>query len=240
MNGQKSPKFPWTIVLCIWLCGGLLYLLMGGVAELQSLFEQLVQSSQQASVEPGSGSKQPVESTPQAQTPASVAEAAPIPPSFDVVRADAGGGLVIAGKAQPHWTVRLNLGKRVLKEEKADETGSWMMMIDKAPEDDDAKLSLSAVSPEGGTLVEGRQVVEAPKVQSANSASPNGVVASMRDDNKVQDKQSYTVVRGDSLWRIARKYYGDGASCTKIYRFNRNQIHNPNLIHPNQRFMLSR
>jgi len=45
---------------------------------------------------------------------------------------------------------------------------------------------------------------------------------------------TYTVVAGDCLWNIAKKYLGDGARWTEIYELNRDQISNPNLIYPGQ------
>ncbi|WP_210191667.1 LysM peptidoglycan-binding domain-containing protein [Rhodomicrobium vannielii] len=46
------------------------------------------------------------------------------------------------------------------------------------------------------------------------------------------------VRRGDTLWQIAQRHYGDGAKYTQIFRNNRKQIRNPNLIYPSQRFDL--
>ncbi len=47
--------------------------------------------------------------------------------------------------------------------------------------------------------------------------------------------QTYTVVRGDCLWNIAKRFYGNGARYTVIYDANRGVIGgNPNLIHPGQ------
>lgn len=46
--------------------------------------------------------------------------------------------------------------------------------------------------------------------------------------------RTYTVVRGDCLWNIAKKYYGNGNQYTKIYNANRDKIKNPNLIYPGQ------
>ena len=47
--------------------------------------------------------------------------------------------------------------------------------------------------------------------------------------------QTYTVVRGDCLWNIAKKFYGSGAKYTVIYNSNRGVIGgNPNLIYPGQ------
>lgn len=46
--------------------------------------------------------------------------------------------------------------------------------------------------------------------------------------------QNYTVKRGDCLWNIARRFYGNGAKYTTIYNANRSKIRNPNLIYPGQ------
>ncbi len=47
--------------------------------------------------------------------------------------------------------------------------------------------------------------------------------------------KTYTVVRGDSLWAVARKSYGSGDGWAKIYEANREVIGpNPNLIYAGQ------
>ncbi|WP_052341024.1 LysM peptidoglycan-binding domain-containing protein [Salinarimonas rosea] len=46
------------------------------------------------------------------------------------------------------------------------------------------------------------------------------------------------VVRGDSLWRISRRIYGDGIRYTVIFDANQDQIRNPDLIFPGQIFVL--
>jgi nucleoid-associated protein YgaU len=47
-----------------------------------------------------------------------------------------------------------------------------------------------------------------------------------------------TVYRGDSLWRISRLAYGAGTRFAVVYRANREQIRNPNVIYPGQIFVL--
>ena len=52
------------------------------------------------------------------------------------------------------------------------------------------------------------------------------------------DVISYTVVKGDCLWNIAKKkeHYGNAFAWPIIYKANRDQIKNPDLIYPKQVF----
>ena len=49
---------------------------------------------------------------------------------------------------------------------------------------------------------------------------------------------SKVVSRGESLWRISRITYGDGARYALVYRANRNRIRDPNRIYPGQTLVL--
>jgi nucleoid-associated protein YgaU len=46
------------------------------------------------------------------------------------------------------------------------------------------------------------------------------------------------IVRGDSLWKISRRTYGEGERYTVIYDANQDQIRDPDLIYPGQIFVL--
>jgi nucleoid-associated protein YgaU len=45
---------------------------------------------------------------------------------------------------------------------------------------------------------------------------------------------TYTVKSGDSLSKIAKHHYGDASKWHAIYDANRDQLDNPDLIHPGQ------
>lgn len=57
--------------------------------------------------------------------------------------------------------------------------------------------------------------------------------ADKRVDNTVVP-ETYTVVKGDCLWNIAKKYLGSGSKWREIYNLNKDKIKNANLIYPGQ------
>ena len=46
--------------------------------------------------------------------------------------------------------------------------------------------------------------------------------------------RTYTVQKGDSLSKIAKREYGDAQQWRRIYNANRESIENPDLIYPGQ------
>ncbi len=50
--------------------------------------------------------------------------------------------------------------------------------------------------------------------------------------------KTYTVVRGDSLSKIAKREYGDMTKWRKIYEANKDVIDNPDLIEPGQNLII--
>ncbi len=55
---------------------------------------------------------------------------------------------------------------------------------------------------------------------------------------KGQGSDYYEVKSGDSLWAIARNKYREGIAWIKIFKANKEQIENPDLIFPYQQFIL--
>ncbi len=52
------------------------------------------------------------------------------------------------------------------------------------------------------------------------------------------DERLVVVQPGGNLWTIARRTYGAGIQYTTIYKANRDQIADPDLIYPGQVFVL--
>ena len=76
------------------------------------------------------------------------------------------------------------------------------------------------------------------ELRVANSAyiAPSSSGTKLPTQNGTQQVQSnttkkyHTVKSGDTLWAIAKAYYGDGSQFTKIYQANTDTLKNPNQL----------
>lgn len=66
--------------------------------------------------------------------------------------------------------------------------------------------------------------------RASGIVSGGGSQLSSREDTV----QTYTVVKGDSLSKIAKQVYGKASLWRKIYEANQDQIKDPDLIFPGQ------
>jgi nucleoid-associated protein YgaU len=73
-------------------------------------------------------------------------------------------------------------------------------------------------------------------------SSIESMLAQAKEKGKPAIPPTYSVLRGDCLWRIASKadIYGDAYAWMRIYTSNRDQIKNPDLIYVNQIFNIPR
>jgi len=52
------------------------------------------------------------------------------------------------------------------------------------------------------------------------------------------DSTTYTVVSGDTLWKIASKFYGEGSQYMRIFEANKDKLENPDRIFPGQELVI--
>ncbi len=89
----------------------------------------------------------------------------------------------------------------------------------------------------------GVETVEAGELTLADQAIDSSSEEMLDDDSGQVIQQTpnvtyYEIQKGDSLWKIADKFYGDGTKHTKIFADNREVIKDPNLIFPGQKIRI--
>ena len=83
----------------------------------------------------------------------------------------------------------------------------------------------------------GTKIVKVSEVETTETTTVAATVETPRETTNspepVQDT-TYTVKKGDCLWNIAKKFYGNGSKYTVIYEANKDKIQKPNLIYIGQ------
>lgn len=72
------------------------------------------------------------------------------------------------------------------------------------------------------------------KLADFSDGKSGGSSTAPKAPNAPPTERAYTVVAGDSLSKIAKKFYGDANKWRLIFEANSDQIKNPDLIHPGQ------
>jgi nucleoid-associated protein YgaU len=130
------------------------------------------------------------------------------------------GQITVGGRSEPGSRVQVYLDNTLVGTASADDTGRWQVTPTDVVPTGLHNLRVDQVASDGKVVAR----VESPFLRSAAV-------------NLAAD-QNYIVQPGNSLWRIARRSYGDGLRYTTIYQANREQIRNPDLIYPGQVFTL--
>lgn len=103
-------------------------------------------------------------------------------------------------------------------------------ITEKAGEEGDKYLSLSFVQYKTPSKKYVAVVTPAATVAQPQTPQPANPT--------VEQGKTYTVQKGDTLWKIAKQFYGNGAEYGKIVSANSDKIKNPNLIYPGQTFSI--
>jgi nucleoid-associated protein YgaU len=149
--------------------------------------------------------------------------AAPLPPggvTVDVVDYGADGRAGIGGRAPPNARIQVYLDNVLIGHAVSGEDGRWGLTPDQPVRP--GRYTLRADHVLGGGRVSARAEIP---FQMADQAAQNLPVG-----------QNIVVQPGASLWRIARRTYGDGVRFSVIYEANQSQIRDPDLIYPGQIF----
>ena len=143
--------------------------------------------------------------------------------TLEAIDYDRDGRVVLSGRAAPGSQQRVYLENQPIGEAVADATGRWTLTPEATVAPGLYNLRVDLLRADG--TVEAR--IEMPFLRGVPLTDlPPG---------------SFVVVQpGNSLWRIARRTYGDGVRYGVIYQANAEQIRDPDLIYPGQIFTLPR
>ena len=134
---------------------------------------------------------------------------------------DRHGRVVISGRASPGAKVQVYLGNDLVGRATADAQGRWTLRPTERVRSGLHRLRVDQLG-DGGTVV-------------ARVETPFSRAEALTD----LPGEAFVIVQpGNSLWRIARKTYGDGFRYSVIYRSNADQIRDPDLIYPGQVFLV--
>jgi nucleoid-associated protein YgaU len=88
------------------------------------------------------------------------------------------------------------------------------------------------------SLIEEGQELSIPDVEAKKSTVEKPILSAETEGQEAISGTTYTVVRGDSLWDVAVRAYGDGYRWVDIA--SENDLVNPDIIHAGNVFVLPR
>lgn len=143
------------------------------------------------------------------------------PLSLETVDYDESGSVIFSGRAEPGSTVRVIADGQVVGQTTAGPNGRWSVQAGRDFAPGVYNLQVDQLDADGRVTA----VIALPFER-----------ASAEDAQAAREAGRVVVQPGNSLWRIARRLYGDGVQYTIIYQANREQIRDPDLIYPGQVF----
>ena len=157
------------------------------------------------------------------------------PVVITLVETQPNGTFYTSGRATTGALVRLYLNDSFVAQGGTSATGEWSFAIVKGLTQGQYRVRIDEIEGASGKVTSRAEVpfdYTMPAAADTASASPREAAV------QVAEVQSTTVKRGDNLWNISSKFYGEGLRYTVIYQANSGQIRDPNLIYPGQVFVV--
>jgi nucleoid-associated protein YgaU len=181
----------------------------------------------------------------------------------ETVEIEPGGKFHVSGRAHPGAAVRLYLNDSFIAPVTAGADGRFAVTINQGVAPGSYRVRLDELESNSGAVRARAEVpFNVPDTVVTGSLPAQGTASKRPDIAAAQQPRlaaagatvlpdggspsavvvpkiaTTTVSRGDSLWRLSRLTYGAGTRYAVIYKANREQIRNPNLIYPGQIFVL--
>ncbi|MEH2519834.1 LysM repeat protein [Bradyrhizobium sp. AZCC 1610] len=176
----------------------------------------------------------------------------------EAVEIEPGGKFHVSGQARPGVALRLYLNDSFVTSVTAGADGRFAVTINEGVGPGSYRVRLDEASSSGTVRARAEVPFNVPDTTASVSAQasvakrpdtagpqlaaagttvlPDG--GSPPSTVVVPKIATTTVSRGDSLWRLSSLTYGAGTRYAVIYKANKGQIRNPNLIYPGQIFVL--
>jgi LysM repeat protein len=139
--------------------------------------------------------------------------------AVEIIDFDQNGRTTVSGQAKPGVEVRRTIDGHADSRARTDANGEWRATLTNPLAPGQHRLKVDQL--------DGNRVVDSVEVAFARpTAGPESTGSVVVVDS------------GNSLWRIARRTYGQGTRYTLIFEANRDRIQDPDLIYPGQVFNL--
>ena len=168
---------------------------------------------------------------------------------IEKVHADKDGTAVLNGRSDPGSTLHASIDGTAAGDAKVGSDGKWELAL-KNDTDKAASGVLLVLSGADGKELDRADVplkLAANPVKTAAAAAAAASIAAATTASTTAtaltpataQKGHYVKVRrGDSLWRIAKRHYGNGRRWTRIYNANKRKIQDPDFLKPGHRIYL--
>ena len=141
--------------------------------------------------------------------------------NLDTVDYDDAGNVVFGGRSSPGESVQVYVDNQPVGRTESSIVGDWTLTPQEPVDPGVHTLRVDQISPGGRVVAR----LEVPFVRADLSL-------------QLPSEGRVIVQPGNSLWRIARRSYGQGVRFTTIYQANRDQIRDPSIIYPGQVFIV--
>lgn len=161
------------------------------------------------------------------------------------------GEIIFSGDAKPNEIVRVYVNNKFVGEAKADAAGRWALDKGYIMQAGPNEMRFDQVDATGIVLSRRETSINMPELDQATAAKTAETVVTANSDDitpKALETKDAEIIEtkagraiiiwGDNLWNISRKIYGKGELYTTIFKANKDQIRNPDLIYPGQVFLL--
>ena len=144
-----------------------------------------------------------------------------VPPALllDQVDYDEKGNLILKGKVRPVAQIFAYIDNKLVGVHEGNEQGEWTIRPNQP-------------------IAVGKRILRLDRIENNIVTDRLEQPITRMAPTELSKDEQIIVQPGNSLWRIARRVYGDGLRYTIIYEANKNQIRDPDLIYPGQVFAL--